>query len=460
MKKTLYYVISISTLLLTSCTLYEKPVVPKNTMPAQFKFSGTGKNSGVALEWWKTFHDPELNKLILLALRNNDNYIIAVKNIGIAKTYMTQSFSALFPTTALNYGFTANKTPSPYFTEAGSTQVNIQSLNASIAYQLNIWNQFGNQYKQTKASAANTIEQTQNTKIMLISSVVTTYFQTVTAHDMLINLQQQQSAAAKVVALYTAQLKSGLIDSSTLDDEKTQLENIQVNLAAAQKQLAICQNSLAYLLSQYPENFHMVWDKQMRNIPYQNFIPKNLSSKLVANRPDVQAAYYQVLATGYAEKASIAAFLPSFNITGNYGYAGTGLSNFLTTNSNAWNAALAVAEPIINLGQSLGAYRRAKLQYQSAIISYKDAAINAFTQIDNALITYQKDHQALRFYGGVLANNQDKTRVAKAQYHSGYTDESSFLNSRVTTLQSQNNVTNQQLTVIMDVATVYQNLGV
>lgn len=460
MKKSLSFLISMSTLLLSSCTLYKNPEPPSIQTPHQFKFSGAGHTQGIAIAWWKNFHDPQLNTFVQLALKNNNNYLIALKNIDIAKTYVTQSYSALFPTVNLNYAATAQKLPSPYFSEATSNEVNIQELNASVAYQLNLWNQLGNAVKEAKSSLAGTEAQSHNTKIMLINSVVTTYFQSITAHDTLLNLKNQEKAAQTIVNLYTAQLTSGLIDSSVLDDKKTQLENIQVNMAITQKQLAIFQNTLAYLLGAYPENFHLNFSTSIRNIPYQNFIPKNLSSTLIINRPDVHYSYDQVLATDYAKKISIAGFLPTFNLTGNYGYAGTGLSNFLTGGNNAWSAALAVAEPIINIESNLAVYRRAKFQYQSALISYKDAVINAFTQIDNTLITYQKDHESLRYYGGVLANNQDKLRVAKAQYRSGYADYANFLTSQLTALQSQNNVTTQRLSVIVDVAQVYQNLGV
>ena len=460
MKKSLSLLMSISTLLLTGCTLYKNAHVPTVQTPHQFKFSGSGHAPCIAIEWWKNFNDPQLNQLVQLALKNNNNYLIALKNIAIAKTYVTQNYSTLFPTFNLNYAATAQKVPSPYFTEASSNEVNLQELNASVAYQLNLWNQLSNAVKQAKSSLAGTESQTLNTKITLINSIVTTYFQSKTAHDTLMNLQHQEKSAITIVNLYTIQFKSGLINASSLDDQKTQLENIQMSIATTQKQLALFQNTLAYLLGEYPENFRLTLNTPMKNIPYQNFIPKNLPSQLIINRPDVQYSYDQVLATDYAKKISIAGFLPAFNLTGNYGYAGTGLENFLTSNSNAWSAALAVAEPIINIESNLAAYRRAKFQYQSAVISYKDSVINAFTQIDNALITYQKDHEALRFYGSVLTNNQDKMRIAKAQYHSGYADYASFLTSQLMTLQSQNSVAAQRLVVITDVAQVYQNLGV
>lgn len=460
MKKSLYFLIGINTLLLSDCTLYEKPNIPKIQTPHQFKFSGLSQTDIVAIEWWKNFNDPTLNTLIQLALKNNDNYLIATKNIAIAKTYVTQSYSALFPAFALNYGASAQKTPSPFFSTASSSQVNLQQLNGSVSYQLNLWNQFDNAMKQSKSTLAATKAESKITKITLINSVVTTYFQIVTTQNTLLNLQYQKQAATKIVNLYTIQLKSGLIDASSLDDVKTQVENIQLNIAISQRQLAIFKNTLAYLISDYPENFNLIPHGYITQIPYKNFIPKNLSSKLVANRPDVQMAYAQAVAAGYGQKESISGFLPTFNLTGNYGYASTGLTSLLSPESTAWSMGLAIAQPIINLGQSLGAYRRSKFQYQSALISYKDSVINAFTQIDNALITYQKDHESLRFYGRMLANDQDKTRIAKAQYRSGYADYSSFLTSQLTTLQSQNNLISQQLVVITDVAAVYQNLGV
>jgi multidrug efflux system outer membrane protein len=119
---------------------------------------------------------------------------------------------------------------------------------------------------------------------------------------------------------------------------------------------------------------------------------------MISNRPDIQSAYYQVLSTGYMEKETIANFLPTVNITGNYGYASTALSNLLSHSNSFWNYGIYTSQFIFDYAIRMSEYQRAKFQYESAILNYKNTAINAFTQVDTALTSYKEDNEALNAY--------------------------------------------------------------
>lgn len=180
---------------------------------------------------------------------------------------------------------------------------------------------------------------------------------------------------------------------------------------------------------------------------------------MVANRPDIQSAYFQVLSFGYVEKQNIANFLPSFNLTGNYGYASTNFSHLFTSPNVFWNYGLSVLQPLFDYKLRMSEYKRSKYQYESSILTYKKTIINAYQEVNNALLSYQKDHEALSSYQNQVLNSKNKLNAVDAQYQSGYGDYLTYLNNKLAFIQNDYNLINQRLMVAQDVVQVYKTLG-
>jgi multidrug efflux system outer membrane protein len=455
---------------LSSCTLYQAPQVPNLPIPQDFKQTIKVTNPNLKEHWWKNFRDNKLNQLVALVVQNNYDYQIAIKNIGIAKTYVTQNEASLFPQVNLNYSSSRNKSSGNTFNanqnintlkNVTSTQTtfNLNQLFFSASYQIDVWNQIGNTVNQAKANVGMTAAQGNVIKLSLISSVVNTYFQIAALNNTLANLEQQYPTAQEILLLTNTQFQSGLIDYTSVDDAKNQVETIKSDINSLVKQQEILINTLAYLVGEYPENANFKITNQLKDPGFTKLIPASIPSKMLCNRPDIQAAYFNVLAYGYLEKQNIANFFPQFSLTGTYGYSSSSLSNFINGNSLLWNFAGNMIQPILDFGLRKSEFDRSKLQYQSAVLSYKETVINAFKEVDNALSSYQQDYEALHAYQKQVWNLKDKLSLNKAQYQSGLSDYLTYLNTKLSFLQSSYNLTNQQLAVTLDITQVYQALG-
>lgn len=462
-------------LILTACTLYQKPKTPPAKIPRKFKYQYTNHRF-IKDAWWENFNDERLNQLVATALKNNYNYRIALKNIDIAKTYVTQNESALFPQANLNFNTSRTKTLSIFssenFIKAGNPAFantnaffgiprifNLQQLFTSVSYELDIWNQIGNTVNQAYANVGVNFAESNVIKLTLISNVVNTYFQIEAINENLSNLQQQYKINYELTHYYKTQFLGKLIDVTTVNDAKNQAEATKINIKMNEKQREILINTLAYLLGLYREEFKFKNQYVLKKLYYTHLIPAGIPAIVIANRPDVQSAYFQILSYGYLEKQTIANFLPSFNLTGTYGYANTGFSKFFRPYNAFWDYGLSFLEPVFDYKLRLSEYRRAQYQYQSAILNYKNKVINALQEVDNALLSFQKDMTALHAYQREIINSTDRLNVALAQFQSGYGDYSTFLNYKLMLLQNHFDLINQRLLLTQDVVQVYKTMG-
>ncbi len=471
MKKLFYVGCFSSFILISGCALYQKPEVPALEIPKNFKTDINKTNAKLKGEWWENFHNEKLNTLVDLAVKNNYNYQISIKNIQIASTYVSQNLSSLFPQISLNASSSRNKSASVIsnLSNASSTVnptspsfssiFNLNQLTGSVSYEVDIWNQVRNSVKQAKADEAASIAASKVVRLTLIASVVDTYFQIITTENNLINLKQQYQCAIEIVNLFNTQFRSGLIDASTLYTAKNQMEIIKSNILVLEKQREILRYTMAYLVGEYPENFKLALDQKSKKLETKKLIPAGIPAEMLANRPDIQGAYYQVLSAGYVEKQNIANFLPAVNLTGNYGYASTALSGLISGSNAYWNYGIFATQFVFDYQARMSIFKRSKYQFESAILTYKNTVLNAFIEVDSALISYKEDNEALLSYQRQMGNAVELFSISNSQYQAGLVDYSTSLAARLNYLQSSYNLNNQKLVVIEDVVQVYKSLG-
>lgn len=462
--------------LLQACSLYRKPEVPAVDAPEKFNYArkqiATYK-SPLKNDWWMNFNDQHLNQLVELSYQRNYDYLVAIKNMEIARTYIAQNASMWWPQLNVNADLSRNHSinifnnSSDFDGTNGSNSglpgsgntYNLGQLFATVSYEIDIWNQIGNSVHQAVADTTASAAASQVVKLTLLNSIVDQYYQIATLNNTLINLSEQRMAAAKILQLVRAQYRAGLVDGAVVEDAKIQLDTIKSNWQALRKQKNISYTTLAYLVGEYPEKFDKRITRSTFTLDYEKLLPQALPSQMLVERPDIQQAYFQVLSAGYVEKQMYANFFPSFALTGTYGYSSTTLSTLVNGESKFWNYGLNVVQPLFDYQLRTSQYQRAQLQYQGAILNYRKVVLNAFKEVNIALTTYQNDRKTLEAYQRQYRNNAAKLAIARAQYRSGLTDYASYLTLKLSYLQSQYTTVNQRLLVLQDILQVYKTLG-
>jgi multidrug efflux system outer membrane protein len=448
---------------LSSCALYTSPKNVKVQIPSEFKYTINSTNSTLSQNWWENFKDKTLNNVVKTALENNLNYKIALKNIQIAQTYVGQNQSALLPTINATYSSTRNKpslNQSPSALNSSNKIYNLHQAGLSASYELDVWHQIQNSVNQAKANVNLSQADANVVKLTLLSNVAQTYFQLAALNLSIENFTNQLKLAEEILKLNEDKYKSGLINIEPIEDAKTQVENIKTVLNNLIKQKQITQNTLAYYLGKYPEDFSI--KPSSNNFDLQNYaelIPPQVPSTVLTQRPDVKEAMYNVLSYAYAQKQALANFFPVFNLTANYGYASTNLSNFIENASNVWSFGLNILAPIFNYKKNTSIYERSKLQYEQAVLNYRNTVINAFKEVDSALASYKKDNEALLSYQKNYQSAKNLFDIYKAQYEAGTVDYITYLNYKINLLNAQYNLINQNLLVREDVINIYNALG-
>jgi len=458
MKKAIV-LIGIGALILNSCAFYAKPTNVSIKYPSAFKENLPNQELNTNLkDWWKTFNDKTLDYYVDLALKNNPNYLIALKNIELSKAYVLENSSVLFPSFNLNASGTKQKlsrrTPTgKFFNIAPYTTYN---LSVSASYEIDLFAKALNAYRYYKENVKISKEEAKAIKNALIMNTVNNYYQIVENAHYIKLLEKEINIAKKNLELAQTNYKAGLTSYQNVDQAKSSLLNLEQTLETYKAQRKVLVNAFAYLLGEYPEDFKF---SIYGTLPKDFAIPKAIPSTVLITRPDVKEAMYNVINSAYEKKIALANFFPSFDLTGSYGFQSQQLNNLVTQPSISWNFGLNIIEPILNWNQNLGLYKASKVALAQSILNYRQTVLNAFKEVDDTIAQYKTDNINYKSLKKTYQTTLDQYRIALANYKAGLTPYSNLLTYRTNLIESKKALLDQKLKLIQDISSLYNVLG-
>jgi len=457
--------LTLASFLFSSCAFYAKPTNVSIKYPSAFKEKlskyeqvYTPKDQNLYKHWWKTFHDKTLNYYVDLALKNNTNYLIALKNIELSKAYVLENSSVLFPSFSLNASGTKQKlskrTPTGrFFNIAPYTTYD---LSVSASYEIDLFAKALNAYRYYKENVKISKEEAKAIKNALIMNTVNNYYQIVENAHYIKLLEKEINIAKKNLELAKTNYKAGLTSYQNVDQAKSLLLNLEQTLETYKAQRKVLVNAFAYLLGEYPEDFKF---SIYGTLPKDFAIPKAIPSIVLITRPDVKEAMYNVISSAYQKKVALANFFPSFNLTGSYGYQSQKLNELITQPSISWNFGLNIIEPILNWNQNLGLYKASKVELAKSILNYRQTVLNAFKEVDDAIAQYKTDDINYKSLKKTYKTTLDQYHIALANYKAGLIPYSNLLTYRTNLIESKKALLNQKLKLIQDISSLYNVLG-
>ena len=106
--------------------------------------------------------------------------------------------------------------------------------------------------------------------------------------------------------------------------------------------------------------------------------------QLLANRPDVRQAEYNLAQAFYATNAARAAFYPNITLSGNAGWTNNGGGAILNPGKWLLSAIGSLTQPMFNKGTNIANLRIAKMQQEEATLLFQQSLLDAGKEVNDA----------------------------------------------------------------------------
>lgn len=337
-------------------------------------------------EWWKTFHDAQLNSLIARALADAPDMQIARQRMTLAEAQAKMAIAADGPQIDFSADAERQKmsaeglmgpfaltdpaagTTGPWYTNG--------TLGLTAGWDLDLWGKNRAQVAARIGKVNAQKAELEQTRQLLASSVARLYWdwQTQTAMEKGVNAikREQQNIIAADRELYQQGITSSVEGVETdinarKSDER--LAEIQGKKRAIEARLAALTRTPVVTLSPQP-------------LPAVNTtLPASLGYELLARRPDLQAAHWYIEASMSEVEAAKAAFYPDVNLMAFLQQDALHLSDLFRSSAQQMGVTAGLTLPIFDSGRLNAHLDIAQAQSNLSVANYNKAVVEAVNQV-------------------------------------------------------------------------------
>lgn len=391
-------------------------------------------------EWWKTFHDAQLNSLIARALADAPDMQIARQRMTLAEAQAKMAIAADGPQIDFSADAERQKmsaeglmgpfaltdpaagTTGPWYTNG--------TLGLTAGWELDLWGKNRAQVAARIGKVNAQKAELEQTRQLLASSVARLYWdwQTQTAMEKGVNAikREQQNIIAADRELYQQGITSSVEGIETdinarKSDER--LAEIQGKKRAIEARLAALTRTPVVTLSPQP-------------LPAVNTtLPASLGYELLARRPDLQAAHWYIEASMSEVEAAKAAFYPDVNLMAFLQQDALHLSDLFRSSAQQMGVTAGLTLPIFDSGRLNAHLDIAQAQSNLSVANYNKAVVEAVNQVTRTASEVETLRVKNQHHQQVEADAARVVALARARFNAGMLAGSRVSEAKIPALQ-------------------------
>jgi multidrug efflux system outer membrane protein len=368
------------------------------------------------LPWWQVFQDPKLQELIRTALKQNYDLQLATERISAARAQLTVTRSSLFPQVAANGNFSGGKE------NTFQSKFNFLTLTADAAFQLDFFGKLRRATEAARAELLATEDARQVVVLTLVSDVASDYFTLLQTDLQLAITRETVKTQTDSVKLTQLRLDHGVATKLDVLQAQQVLDTANAQIPDLERQIAQEEDAISILLGNFPQDIARGTPLVEQTLPPE--VPAGVPSSIIERRPDIREAEQILIAANANIGVAKAEFFPQISLTGGGGGSfgrSSVFSSLMTTQLGTWSYGGQVSQPIFTGGALKGNLHLAESEHQQALIAYRQAIQQAFGDVSDALIGYQKLHQVRMRQQDSVADLQETVRISTLRYKGGTT---------------------------------------
>jgi NodT family efflux transporter outer membrane factor (OMF) lipoprotein len=395
-------------------------VVPEQRTVSELERNSTRQTIQLQENWWELLNDPQLNRLIALALERAPSLQIAGVRIAAAQALANAQQAVFAPQVGVAAQIDQQRFSQNYFFAPGMQTYNGYGLiQANMTWSLDIW---GKQRKYFEAATHRVSAARLNveaSKLLLSSTIVKTYLN----YDRAVkfNALSVKDAAIRngLYQISQARQTAGLTDVVETKQRLSDRDLAQARLTQSSVAIKLLQHQLGALTQQGPSAGEKILSPQLdwRG----GDLPTNIPANLLARRPDLQVLLEQIEASELDYAGAKLEYLPDINLQGYAGLQAIGLPLLLTSSSQVFSLGPSLSLPIFEGGRiAANALGKESLRNER-ISAYQEQLLTALKEAADGIATVDSTSSELNQTQQALSQTENNLLIAQQRKQAGLT---------------------------------------
>ena len=432
--------------------------------------STTDTVNTAAVQWKDFFADKYLIKLIDTALKNNQELLITLQEIEIARNDIRVRQGKLLPMVAAGGGIGVDKVGRYTSQGAGDASTEIKPgkevpewlgdyrIGVYANWEVDIWNKLRTEKKAAVTRYLATIEGKNFVITNLIAEIANSYYellaldnqldvvrQTIVLQKNALEIVKVQKEAARVTELAVKKFEAEVLSSQSLEFDILQ-------------KIKESENEINFLVGRYPQPIERDKAAFLTALPQQ--VHAGIPSQLLGNRPDIKQAELELTAAQLDLKVARKEFYPSFGISASLGLNAFNPSYLVKLpESLLFSLAGDLAGPLINKSAIKAEFSNANARQFQALYNYERTILNAYIEVSNELSDLGNLEKAYDLKTKEVNALTASVDISTELFKSARADYFEVLMTQRDAIQSKLELVETRLRQLNSVTNIYRSLG-
>lgn len=416
-------------------------------------------------QWWKSFGDPTLERLVELSQRQNLSLQVAGLRIIEARARLAVATGQQFPqvqsafANAAAVGLSKNG-PGGF---VPTRRFFAYQVGFDAAWELDLWGKFRRGVESGTASLLASVGDYYSSLVSLSAEVARTYVMVRTYEVLLAQAQDNVRIQQEGLSIADSRFQNGATSELDVVQARTQLESTRATVPQLQSSLQQARNALCTLLGQQVGSLDPMLGAPAPIPRGPARVAVGVPAELLRRRPDVVSAELNAAAQCARIGIAKADLYPSFSLFGVIGLQasanGSPSANPFSGNGLFYLAGPSLSWQFYSYGRVQNSVRAEDARFQQLLVNYRDTVLRAAQEVEDATVAFLRAQEALLAEQASVQSAVRSVQIAVSAYREGATDFQRVLDAQRSLLQQQQSQAQTASSVTTNLIAVYKALG-
>jgi NodT family efflux transporter outer membrane factor (OMF) lipoprotein len=450
---------------------YRKPDLPIPAGWTEARQKGVNARAAELTRWWTKFDDPLLDSLVARAVKSNLDLRLAEARIREARATRVLTASGAWPTVDVSGSYTRNRSSENAIGAPAQGAViaptggganldqNLYRSGFDANWEIDVFGGVRRSVEAADATIEATVEDRRDVLVTLLGEMATNYIDLRGFQRQLAVARANLKTQQETLELTRVRFQAGLASDLDVSQQEAQVNTTASQIPTLESGLKQAAYALDVLLGLQPG---ALWGELAKETEIPVLPPEvlvGLPSELLRRRPDIRRAERQLAAATAQVGAATADLFPKFFLTGVAGLQSVSASDWISGGSRFWSIGPRITWPVFDAGKIRANIEIRNAQQEQALTQYEKSILNAFRDVETALVNYANEQARYRSLTEAVAANRRAVTMANELYIRGLNDFLNVLDTQRSLYVTESALTQSQATMATNLVALYKALG-
>ena len=439
------------------------PTVPEHWQAAQGQFGSPTDLNGKPIDpetlknWWKSFGDSRLDRLMDRALADNLDLKITMARIDQARAERRATRAELFPKVDVTAGAQRNDNPFPGL--ASGIRYNLFEVGFDALWEIDL---FGRQQRRLEAASADldaAKEQYGQALVTLTADLARGYIEYRSLQNQLRITRSNLDAQRHTLKLTEKLFNEGAGTRHDVVRARAQTETTEAQIPALEGRLVATLRQLEVLVGRQPGALDVELNstEAVPAAPGREILASPADT--IRHRPDLRIAERRLAAATALQGAAIAELFPKISLSAFLGLRNTDIESLFKSAAFSYSTGANLLQPLLNFGRIRAGIDLAKAQQQEAYLAFEKAVLDALRETETASTRYLTEEMRRQTLARSVADHRESVRLSQLRYHEGVISFLDVLDSQRALYVAEIELARSEAEASTNLIAVYKALG-